>query len=109
MERYQILSEVALVGDEVASRIDEAKAVLRDPQQFYDYERYMWLRARSSRACASLAEFWPTRLTPHGFVTRYRVEQSREIVAALDDERANPFIEYFHETRCRACNGSTRT
>ena len=42
MERYQILSEIALVGESVVESIDEAKGVLRSPTEFYDYERYLW-------------------------------------------------------------------
>ena len=42
MERYQRLSEIELIGDEVAARIEEAKRVLRTQEEFYDYERYLW-------------------------------------------------------------------
>src|SRR6185436_2886065 len=42
MERYQTLSEIALIGDEVAGSIEEAKRVLRSKEEFYDYERYLW-------------------------------------------------------------------
>lgn len=98
MERYQLLSEIDLIGDEVASRIDEAKRVLRDREQFYDYERYLWAgRTLEQGLRIFSAEYAPTRLTAHGFVTRYAIEKSGDIVAALDDERANPFLEYFRE------------
>ena len=53
MERYQALSEVELVGPDVIESIDEAKRVLRSPEAFYDYERYLWAgRTARARACA---------------------------------------------------------
>lgn len=98
MERYQRLSEIDLVGDEVVARIDEAKRVLRTPDEFYDYRRYLWAGRTLEQALRLFsAEYAPTRLTPHGFVTRYSVERSAEIVAATEDEAANPYIEYFRE------------
>src|SRR5262245_9651779 len=35
MERYQLLTEVELIGREVVDRIDEAKRVLRSPELAY--------------------------------------------------------------------------
>ena len=98
MERYQRLSEIDLVGDELVARIDEAKRVMRTPAEFYDYHRYLWAGRTLEQGLRLLsAEYAPTRLTAHGFVTRYSVERSEEIVAATEDEAANPYIEYFRE------------
>ena len=98
MERYQRLSEIALIGDEVAERIDEAKHVLRTPAEFYDYRRYLWAGRTVEQGLRVIsAEHAPTRLTAHGFVMPNRIERSADIVAALDDERLNPFVEYFRE------------
>jgi len=98
MERYQTLSEIALIGDEVAGSIEEAKRVIRSKEDFYDYQRYLWAGRTIEQGLRIVSqEFAPTRLTAHGFVMRYRVERSREIVAALSDERENPFIEFFRE------------
>lgn len=98
MERYQTLSEIALIGAEVAGSIEAAKRVLRSKDEFYDYERYLWAARTVEQALRIFSqEFAPTRLTAHGFVMRYRVERSREIVAALADERENPYVEYFRE------------
>ena len=98
MERYQVLSEIDLIGDEVARSVEEAKRVLRTPEDFYDYERYLWAGRTVEQALRIFSqEFAPTRLTAHGFVMRYRIERSREILQAIGDERENPFIEYFRE------------
>ena len=98
MERYQQLSEIDLVGDEVARRIEEAKRVMRTPELFYDYERYLWAGRTIEQGLRIFsAEYAPTRLTAHGFVMRRRIERSADIVAAAHDERENPFIEYFAE------------
>jgi radical SAM superfamily enzyme YgiQ (UPF0313 family) len=98
MERYQTLSEIALIGEEVARSIEEAKRVLRSKEEFYDYERYLWAGRTLEQGLRIFSEeFVPTRLTAHGFVMRYRVERSQEILAALSDERENPFLEFFRE------------
>lgn len=98
MERYQTLSEIALIGPEVAASIEEAKRVLRSKDEFYDYERYLWAGRTVEQGLRIFStEYAPTRLTAHGFVMRHRVERSAEIVAALSDERENPYLEYFRE------------
>ena len=98
MQRYQTLSEVEAIGDEVAARVEEAKAVVRDPEQFYDYERYLWAGRTIEQGLRIFSEeYAPTRLSAHGFVMRHRIERSAEIVEALSDERENPFLEYFRE------------
>jgi radical SAM superfamily enzyme YgiQ (UPF0313 family) len=98
MERYQRLSEIELAGDEVCARIEEAKRVLRTPQLFYDYERYLWAgRTLEQGLRLFSAEYGSTRLTPHGFVMRNRIERTGEVISAIDDERENPFVEYFRE------------
>lgn len=99
MERYQTLSEIELCGPDVAERIEEAKAVLRDRDQFYDYERYLWAGRTIEQGLRILsAEYAPTRLSPHGFVMRHRIERSGEILEALENEAENPFLEHFRET-----------
>ncbi|HEX6883729.1 MAG TPA: radical SAM protein [Planctomycetota bacterium] len=98
MEEYQRLSEIALVGEEVARSIEEAKGVLRSPEDFYDYERYLWAGRTVEQGLRLFSqEYAPTRLTAHGFVMRHRVERSAEIVAALSDEQENPYLEFFRE------------
>ncbi len=98
MERYQRLSEIDAIGDDVVRGIDEAKSVLRDPAKFYDYEKYLWAgRTMEQGLRLFSAEYAPTRLSAHGFVMRRRIERSGEIVAAIDDERENPFVEYFRD------------
>ena len=98
MEQYQALSEIDLIGGEVAERIEEAKRVLRTPSEFYEYERYLWAgRTLEQGLRIFSAEYAPTRLTAHGFVMPQRIERSDEVIAAIGDERHNPFAEYFRE------------
>jgi hypothetical protein len=98
MERYQTLSEIDLIGDEVAARIEEAKHVLRTPAEFYDYQRYLWAGRTVEQGLRIFsAEYAPSRLAAHGFVMKNRVERSADIIAALSDEEHNPYIEYFRE------------
>jgi len=98
MERYQALSEIALIGREVAASIEEAKAVLRSREEFYDYTRYLWAGRTVEQGLRLFSqEYAPTRLTAHGFVMRHRVERSSEILAAVASESENPYLEYFRE------------
>jgi len=98
MERYQTLSEIALIGDDVARSIEEAKRVIRSPKDFYDYEKYLWAGRTVEQGLRIVStEFAPTRLTAHGFVMRHRIERTKEILAAIDDEKENPFLEFFRE------------
>ncbi len=99
LERYQTLSEIALIGEQVAARVEEAKGVLRSREEFYDYERYLWAGRTVEQALRIVsAEFWPTRLTAHNLAMRHRIESSAEIVAALGDEAENPYVEWFRES-----------
>ena len=98
MERYQTRSEIELIGETVIERIDEAKRVLRNRDEFYDYERYLWAGRTIEQALRLFsAEYAPTRLSAHGFVMRYPIESTEAILAALSDENENPYIEYFRE------------
>ncbi|MBI3819874.1 MAG: radical SAM protein [Planctomycetes bacterium] len=98
METYQMLSEVAVSGETIAARIDEAKDVIRSADKFYDYERYLWAARTVERALRIFsAEFAPTRLTAHGFVMKQTIERSDEIFDALADEAHNPYIEYYRD------------
>jgi len=98
MASFQRFSEIDLIGESVVEGIEEAKRVLRTPELFYDYERYLWAGRTVEQGLRLFsAEFAPTVLSAHGFVTRYRVERSDEVIAALTDEAANPYIEYFHD------------
>lgn len=98
MEDYQSLSEIALVGKDVVQGIEEAKHVIRTPDLFYDYERYLWAGRTIEQGLRLFsAEYAPSRLTPHGFIMKNRLEFSGEILEAIDDEEHNPYVEYFRE------------
>ncbi|MCZ6596740.1 MAG: radical SAM protein [Planctomycetota bacterium] len=98
MERFQLVSEIDLIGDSVVEGIDEAKRVIRTPELFYDYERYLWAGRTIEQGLRLFsAEYAPTRLSAHGFVTRHRLERSGDILAAIDDERENPYVEWFRD------------
>jgi len=99
MERYQALSEIELVGDEVAASIDEAKRVLRTPELFYGYERYLRAGRTVEQALRLFsAEYAPTRLAAHGFVMRGQIESSNDVLRAIGDERENPYVEWLRES-----------
>lgn len=108
MEDYQQYSEIAVSSGQVIAGIEEAKATLRTPRDFYQYEKYLWAGRTVEQALRMIsAEFSPTRLTPHGFVMKQNIERSGDILDAIGDDKHNPYIEYFREEfmpRLKAAN-----
>ncbi|MFT5049114.1 MAG: anaerobic magnesium-protoporphyrin IX monomethyl ester cyclase [Chlamydiales bacterium] len=98
MERYQALSEIELTAESVIENIDQAKYVMRNEDEFYDHERYLWAGRTIEQALRLFsAEYAPTKLSSHGFVMRYPVESTSSILEAIHDEKENPFIDFYRE------------
>jgi radical SAM superfamily enzyme YgiQ (UPF0313 family) len=98
MEQYQSLTEAAVAGERILEEIEESKRVLRTPELFYQYPRYLKAARTIEQGLRLLsAEFAPTRVTPHGFVMRQNIERSADIFDAIGDEAHNPYLEYYRE------------
>jgi len=98
MESYQARSEIELTAEAVIENIDGAKQVMRNEEEFYDHERYLWAGRTIEQALRLFsAEYAPTKLSSHGFVMRYPIENTGAILEALSDEDENPFIEFYRE------------
>ncbi len=98
MDEVRTLLEADLSADAVVDGIDEAVSVLRDPEAFYDYDRYLGAVKRLDRAFKLIsAEWYPTSLTPNSFAMRHSIERETDVLAAIGDEAENPYLEFFRE------------
>lgn len=98
MDRFRTLAEADLAADSVVSGIDDAIAVLRDESRFHDYDQYVPAVKRIDRAFKLIsAEWYPTVLSPNSFSMRYSIEKEPDVLAAIGDERENPYLEFYRE------------
>ena len=98
MDRFRVLAEAHASADAVVEGIDEALHVLRNEEAFYDYDRYLRAVKLLDRAFRLIsAEHYPTALTPHNYTLPHSIEKEREVLAAVFDEEANFFCEYYRE------------
>ncbi len=98
MDRFKTLADAALAADSVVHGIEDAISVLRDPERFYDYDEYIRAVKRLDRAFKLVsAEWYPTVLSPNSFSMRYSIEREAEVLAAIGDERENPYVEFYRE------------
>ena len=98
MSAYRGFSQAELSGEWVVEGIEEAKAVLRDPERFYDRDAYTRSARCIEQALALIsAEFAPSYFAPHGFSMRHSVQSTDQILAGAVDEEGNPFLEFFRQ------------
>jgi len=98
MDRFRVLAEAHASADAVVEGIDDALATLRNEESFYDYDRYLRAVKLLDRAFRLVsAEHYPTSLTPHNYTLSWSIEKEAEVLAAVFDEKANFFCEYFRE------------
>lgn len=96
MDRFRVLAEAHASADAVVDGIDEALFVLRDREAFYDYDRYLRAVKLLDRAFRLVsAEHYPTSLTPHNYTLSWSIEKESDVLAAVFDEEANFFCEYY--------------
>jgi len=92
---FRAAAECAASGAAVATRVDDAKAVLRGGA-FFDAERYVPAVRTIYHALRIVsAAHFPSELTPHNFTMRYGNDRSEEVFAATHDEAENPFIDFY--------------
>ncbi|MBM4016183.1 MAG: radical SAM protein, partial [Planctomycetes bacterium] len=98
MDRFRVLAEAHASADSVVEGIDEALFTLRNEEAFYDYDRYLRAVKLLDRAFRLIsAEHYPTSLTPHNYTLQHSIEKEAEVLAAVFDEEANFFCEYYRE------------
>jgi radical SAM superfamily enzyme YgiQ (UPF0313 family) len=98
MDRFRVLAEAAASADGVVEGIEHALRTLRDEELFYDYDGYLAAVKLLDRAFRLIsAEHYPSSLTPHNFTMKHSIEREAEVLAAVFDEEANFFCEYYRE------------
>ena len=86
MDRFRALAEADLAADSVVAGIEDAIAVMRDPERFYDYDEYLKAVKRIDRAFKLVsAEWYPTVLSPNSFSMRWSIEREPEVLEAIFD------------------------
>jgi radical SAM superfamily enzyme YgiQ (UPF0313 family) len=95
---YRSLTQAELCGEWAIAGIEDAKAVLRDRERFYDVPSYLRAARCIEQALALVsAEHYPSVYSAHGFSMRHSIQRTDDIVAGAQDEQGNPFIEFFRE------------
>ncbi len=96
-EEYFSLSAARFDGDFLADRVEEARAVLKSPSEFYDPERYDWA-VGVLEGCLRLvsAAHSPVRLSFTGYDVPPYVTCFDELAKALD-ELPNPFLASYEK------------
>ncbi len=98
MDRFRVLAEAHASAAAVVEGIDDALTTLRTEELFYDYDRYLRAVKLLDRAFRLIsAEHYPTALTPHNYTLQHSIEKESEVLAAVFDEKANFFCEYYRE------------
>src|SRR5262245_48557432 len=98
MDRFRVLAEAAASADGVVEGIELALRTLREEELFYDYDGYLAAVKLLDRAFRLIsAEHYPSSLTPHNFTLKHSIEREAEVLAAVFDEEANFFCEYYRE------------
>jgi len=98
MDRFRVLAEAAASADGVVEGIELALRTLREEELFYDYDGYFAVVKLLDRAFRLIsAEHYPSSLTPHNYTLKHSIEREAEVLAAVFDEEANFFCEYFRE------------
>jgi anaerobic magnesium-protoporphyrin IX monomethyl ester cyclase len=95
-ERLDLLRRATRIGRSVAELIDDAKAELRDPVDFYDPKRYTRNYRLLHRGCEMLsAVFFPSRITPTAYTMGYETRSIAESLEAAGSREGNPFYDVF--------------
>lgn len=97
-KQYHALGSSILYGEYVLEEIDSAKKILRNKEDFYDYEEHFsaFKILKLGLKLASSA-YYPTNLTFNDYYMRYSCRSSRDLLSAINDREENLFIDYFEK------------
>lgn len=98
-KQYHALGSSILYGEYILEEIDSAKKILRNKEDFYDYEEHFtaFKILKLGLKLASSA-YYPTNLTFNDYYMRYSCRGSRDVLSAINDKEENIFIDYFEKT-----------
>lgn len=96
LDRWKLQTEALAAGPYVAAHIDEAKAAIRDPAQFYDRPRYLWaMRTFEAGLKLISTEHYPALFTAHNYTQSTSIDDSASLFAGVDDVAENMFREFY--------------
>ncbi|MEM6674798.1 MAG: radical SAM protein [Planctomycetota bacterium] len=98
MRAWRAAVESAVSAEALVDRVEEAKAILRGEDGFWDPDRYVpAVRTLYHGLRLVSAAHYPSELTPHNFTMGYSNDSSEDVLAATLDEEQNPFIAFYRE------------
>jgi hypothetical protein len=97
LEGFRAAAESAVSADGLIDSVEQAKQVLRG-EGFWEIEQYLpAVRTLYQSLRLVSAAHFPSQLTPHNFTTAHGIDRSAAVLAALEDERALPFFDFYVE------------
>ncbi len=98
LDRFRLYADALAAGPYLAEHVDEAKAVIRDREAFYDRERYLWAMRTFEAGLKLLStEYQPSLFTAHNYTQSTSIDRSDELFAGVDATDENMFAEYFEQ------------
>jgi anaerobic magnesium-protoporphyrin IX monomethyl ester cyclase len=95
---YYCLFRADLIGRYRVDEVQHAKAVMRDPKSFYDFNLYRRARLVMEAALQMVtAAYFPSKLTLSTFQTERPLQSSDDFFDVTQEEQENPFIELFEK------------
>jgi len=87
-----------LFGKYVIERVDDAKKIIKDKEDFYDIEKlFRAFKILELGLKLASSAYYPSNLTFHTYDMRYSNRSSNEVLEAINDRKENLFIEYFEK------------
>lgn len=98
LQRYRLFADALASGPYLATQVDRAKDVIRDPQAFYDREQYLWAMRTFEAGLKLLStEHHPALWTAHNYTQSTSIDSSADLFAGVDHPGENLFREFFEQ------------
>ena len=92
-EEYSQKFQATLITSDIIDKIDKAKSILRDPENFYNSELYIDSIKTIKKALEVVsAAYYPTKITLSEFEINSALLTETDLLTAINDEEKNPFI-----------------
>lgn len=98
MDRFRLYADALATGPYLAAHADEAKAVIRDRDAFYDREKYLWaMRTFEAGLKLISTEYHPALFTSHNYTQSTSIDSTEDLFAGVDAVDENLFAEFFEQ------------
>jgi hypothetical protein len=90
--------QATLIGPHIIDQIDKAKALLHDPEGFYNFSSYAEVQRIIQRGLKMISTaYYPTEITLSSFEMKSPLLSVADILAAIENEQENPFIMLYED------------